>query len=210
MFITFEGGEGSGKSTQSKLLHDYLENVDIPVCLTRQPGGTQYGRKIREVIQNESGRELTEVMPDTAEVLLFMADRNIHVNNIIKPKLAEGRVVLCDRYIDSSVAYQGFGRGLGQEFVENLNNIAIEGVVPDLTLLFDIEPEVGLERVRTKNAENGGVEDRIEQADIEFHTKLREGYLTIAQQNSGRVVVIDASQTEESIFEQVKKEFKKK
>ena len=192
MFIVFEGIEAAGKSTQAKLLADYLQSIGKEVVLTREPGGTKLGREIRKILLNPEN-----LIPPIAELLLYEADRNIHVNNLIKPALESGKVVISDRYIYSTLAYQGYARGLDINLIKQLNQLAIENVKPDIVFLLDIPVELSLKRLGEKK-------DRIEGESKEFHEKLRRGFLDIAHQEKERFIVIDATKSKEEIFNQIK------
>ena len=189
LFITFEGGEGCGKSTQSKLLYRRLQKLAIPSLLIHEPGVTALGKKISRILK---WSENLDISP-TAELLLFNVSRAQLVTEVIKPALEEGTVVICDRYIDSSTAYQGYGRGLDLKTVAAVNKIGTQGITPDLTILLDIPVEKGLAR---KNDEKP---DRFEVENIEFHNRVREGYLKLSAAESQRWMVIDAAQDKEKI-----------
>lgn len=191
LFITFEGGDGCGKTTQIKLLDEYLRGKGYKTLLTREPGSKGLGIKLREILLNYDG----EVSP-TCESFLFLADRAQHVDCIIKPALEEGVIVLCDRHTDSTVAYQGYGRGLDLEQIHNLNNIATSGLKPDLTIVLDVDVETSQKRV-------GAEKDRMESAGIEFFERVRKGFLEIAKQEPERVKVVDSTQTIEEIHQQI-------
>jgi dTMP kinase len=180
MFITFEGPEGCGKSTHAKRLKAYLEGLGQRVLLTLEPGGTQVGKEIRALLLKPES-----VLDDTTEVYLFAADRSEHVSKIIRPALAEGKIVICDRFIDSTLAYQIGGRRLPEDLVRYLNMISSQGLVPDLTFLLDVTPATGLKRAAGK-----GAPDRFEQEALAFHQRVRETYLQIAKDNPGRVIVV--------------------
>ncbi|MBO5739219.1 dTMP kinase [bacterium] len=191
LFITFEGGDGCGKTTQIKLLDEYLRNKGYKTLLTREPGSKGLGLRLREILLNYDG----EVSP-TCESFLFLADRAQHVDCIIKPALKEGVVVLCDRHTDSTVAYQGYGRGLDLERIRELNKIATGGLKPDLTIVLDVDVETSQKRV-------GAEKDRMESAGIEFFQKVRKGFLEIAKQEPERVKVVDSTQSIEEIHKQI-------
>ncbi len=193
LFITFEGGDGCGKSTQLGLVKKYLEEKGFKTLTTREPGSLGLGQKLREVLLHYDGN----VTP-RAEAFLFLADRAQHIAKIVKPAIDNGVIVLCDRHTDSSVAYQGYGRGEDIEQINMLNNLATQGIKPDLTLLFDVSTEVAQTRV-------GSEKDRMESAGIEFHKKVRQGYLEIAKKEPQRIKVVDSNLTIEKVFEQVKK-----
>jgi len=191
LFITFEGGDGCGKTTQIELLDKYFKNKGYETLLTREPGAKGLGVKLREILLNYDG----DVSP-VCESFLFLADRAQHVDCIIKPALSEGKIIICDRHTDSTVAYQGYGRGLDIERINYLNNIATSGLKPDLTIVFDVDVETSMSRV-------GKEKDRMESAGTEFFNKVRNGYLEIAKQEPGRVKVISSSDTIENIHKKV-------
>lgn len=191
LFITFEGADGCGKTTQIELLDKYLREKGFDTLLTREPGAKGLGVKLREILLNYDG----EVSP-VAESFLFLADRAQHVDCIIKPALKEGKIILCDRHTDSTIAYQGYGRNLDLDRINYLNNIATSGLKPDLTIVFDIDVETSMSRV-------GKNKDRMESAGVEFFNRVREGYLEIAKKEPQRVRVIDSSDTIENIHKKV-------
>ena len=193
-FITFEGVEGAGKSTQAKLLYQYLIDNGKEAILTKEPGGTKTGQKIRQILLEKTD----EIFPPVAELMLYEADRNFHIHNLIKPSLQQGRYIICDRFTDSTLAYQGYARGLNINLIKQLNEIATEGIKPDITFLIDIPVEEGLKRIKqTRQA------DRIEDEDIQFHKRLREGFLKIAENEKDRIVVLDGLETPDNIFKKV-------
>jgi dTMP kinase len=190
-FITFEGADGCGKTTQLNLLAEYLSK-DFEVISTREPGAKGLGTQLREILLNYDG----EVAPQ-CESFLFLADRAQHIATLVKPAIENGKIVLCDRHTDSTIAYQGYGRGLDLKQIKYLNELAVQGIKPDLTLVFDVDIETSMKRV--------GVEkDRMESGGNEFFNRVRNGYLEIAKSDPDRVVVIDASRSIEEIFEDVK------
>ena len=191
LFITFEGADGCGKTTQIELLDKYLKEKGKETLLTREPGAKGLGIKLREILLNYDG----EVSPQ-CESFLFLADRAQHIDCIIKPAIKEGKIILCDRHTDSTVAYQGYGRGLDLDQINMLNNIATGGLKPDLTIVFDVDIETSMKRV-------GKEKDRMESAGAEFFNKVRQGYLEIAKQEPNRVKVINSSDTIENIHKQV-------
>ena len=197
LFITFEGGDGCGKTTQIKLLDEYLRGKGYKTLLTREPGAKGLGEKIREILLNYDG----EVSP-RCESFLFLADRAQNVDCIIRPALAEGTIVICDRHTDSSVAYQGYGRGLNIDRIKKLNALATDSLVPDLTIVLDVD-------VETSQARVGSVKDRMESAGIEFFERVRNGYLEIAKQEPERVKVVDSKQSIEDIHKQILELIKK-
>ena len=191
LFITFEGADGCGKTTQMNLLAEYLKKQGREVVLTREPGGKGLGEKIREILLNYDGE-----VSDRCESFLFLADRAQNIDTIVNPAVDAGKIVLCDRHTDSSVAYQGYGRGLNIERINMLNNLATNGKKPDITFVFDIDTETSMKRV-------GKEKDRMESAGFEFHTKVRNGYLEIAKKEPERIKVIDASKSIEEIHQEV-------
>jgi len=195
LFITFEGPDGSGKSTQARMLAQRLRSEGCSVLESVEPGGTPIGQQIRHILLNPANRELTP----TTELLLMFAARAQNVEQWILPALAEGRIVISDRFTDSSIAYQGAGRGLGWETVQRLDRIACHGVVPDLTLCIDIDSETGLSRALAR----GGAETRLEEQAIEFHRRARSAYHELAQKEPRRFHLIDGRGTPETIAAQV-------
>ncbi len=192
LFITFEGTDGCGKTTQIELLKKYLEEKGYKVLLTREPGAKGLGEKLREILLNYDGD-----VSSNCESFLFLADRAQHIDMLIKPAIERGEVVLCDRHTDSTVAYQGYGRGLDLNQIKMLNDIATNGVKPDMTFVFDIDIETAQKRV-------GKSKDRMESAGIEFFKRVRQGYLEIAKSEPERVKVLDATQSIDDISSQVK------
>ena len=191
MFITFEGGDGCGKTTQIKLLDEYLRNKGFKTLITREPGSKGLGEKIREILLNYEGE-----VSSRCESFLFLADRAQNIDCIVKPALDRGEFVICDRHTDSSVAYQGYGRGLDIEGIKELNNIATGGLKPDLTIVLDVD-------VETSQARVGAEKDRMESAGIVFFERVRKGYLEIAKQEPERVKVVDSTQSIEDIHKQI-------
>ena len=199
LFITFEGGEGSGKTTQINRLAQELSNLKHKVITTREPGGTPEAENIRNLIVQRDAGDWTPM----AEILLLFAARVMHVDQIIKPALDEHKIVICDRFTDSTMAYQGYGHQTDIDQIKSIHQLSLNGLEPDLTFILDIDPNQGLERSdRRLAAEQFQVkqrEDRYEQMDIEFHERLRKGFLTIAKENPERCHVIDANQDIEAI-----------
>ena len=191
LFITFEGVDGCGKTTQLQLLAQYLREAGKEVLVTREPGAKGLGSKIREILLNYDG-----AVSDRCETFLFLADRAQHIDMIVNPAVNEGKIVLCDRHIDSSTAYQGYGRGLDIKRIDMLNMIATNGQRPDLTFVFDIDEYTSMKRV-------GKEKDRMECAGIEFFNRVRLGYLELSKQEPQRIKVIDASGTIEAIHNDV-------
>ena len=191
LFITFEGIEGCGKTTQIRMSGKHLNSGNIPFIITEEPGGTSLGLMIRRMLLNECSFEICA----ESEVFLFSAARAQHVKDIILPALEEKKVVLCDRFFDATIAYQGFGRGLDVDFIRQINAISSGQLKPDMTFLFDVPVEVGLKRAmeRISRAKNVLREDRFEMEDIDFHKKVREGYLFLARSEPERFRLIDGS-----------------
>ncbi len=186
-FITFEGIEGAGKSSLAQGLHDFLQREGWPVKLTREPGGTPIGEAVRGIL---ASREFKEITPLT-EVLLLSASRSQLVEQFIRPQLGEGNIVICDRFFDSTRAYQGYGREVHQREIDELANMCTWGVKPNLTLLIDVDPEVGLGRVRTRSVQSLTEMDRFENMDFGFHERVREGFLEMAQDEPARFRILD-------------------
>jgi dTMP kinase len=195
LFITVEGMDGSGKTTQLGFISDYLKSEGREVIVTREPGGTRISERIRSLILDP---ELSE-MGSGAEMLLYAAARAQLVTEVIRPSLARGAVVLCDRYIDSTYAYQGFGRGIDMETLLKVNNIAIDGIMPDVTFFYDLDPETALKRRIAATAF-----DRIENEEMEFHRRVYAGYLHLAARYPFRVRRIDAGRPVDIIWEDAK------
>ena len=198
-FITFEGGEGCGKSTQVRRLKAALEQKGVQVLLTREPGGTRLAELIRSLLKDEA-----EDPPcDRAELLLFLAARAQLVKNMIRPALEAGTWVISDRFSDSTLAYQGYGRGLSLDVIRAANDFACEGLKPDRTILLDVDPVTSQERMRGREASTNTKADRIERAGDDFHARLRKGFLELAAAEPSRIVTIDASGTEDDVWERV-------
>lgn len=191
MFITFEGIEGSGKSSVLKHATETLSGRGFAVTVTREPGGSRLGQELRRILLDMASRDLT----GQSELFLYLADRAQHVQEVVRPALMAGRIVLSDRFADSTVVYQGYGRGLDPRLLHSFNEIAVAGCWPDLTLLFDLPAEVGLKRALTRNMRSGAcaAEGRFEAESIQFHSRVREGYLTWAALHRERYRVVDAS-----------------
>lgn len=192
LFITFEGADGCGKTTQMKLLDEFLRNKSFDVVTTIEPGGVGVGQKIREILLNYDGD-----VSSNCEAFLFLANRAQNIDSVVKPAVADGKIVLCDRHIDSTIAYQGYGRGVDIEQLKMLNDLATSKFKPDLTLVFDIDVETSMQRV-------GKNKDRLESAGKDFHQRVRNGYLDLAKQEPERIKVIDARGSIEIVFEKVK------
>lgn len=202
MFISLEGGEGAGKTTQIVGLAGVLAERGLKCILTREPGGTDLGKKIRALLLNP---ENAGMAPET-ELLLYMADRAEHVSAVIRPALADGRTVLCDRFFDATLVYQGAARGLSPEWTAQLHAMVFAGLKPDLTLLLDLPPEVGLARAR-RQLEKGARpvrESRFEEETFAFHQRVREGYLELARRQPERFRVIDAAQDEARVRQEIR------
>jgi dTMP kinase len=201
-FITFEGIEGSGKSTQIALLAKYLVSTGMRNVLTREPGGTPIGDQIRKILLDPANR----LLDPTAELLLYAASRAQHLREIILPALADGLIVLCDRFSDATLAYQGYGRGIEIAMIRSLDRIVTAGMRPDLTILFDIEAGSGLARARGRNTIQGlDQEARFENEELAFHERVRQGYLLMAAEEPDRLRVVDASGTLEAVQASVRK-----
>lgn len=193
-FVTFEGGDGSGKTTQIKALESYLSSCGQPCVVTREPGGTELGTMLRQVLLEAGGAPIAP----SSELFLYLADRAQHVSQVIRPALAAGKIVLCDRFTDSTLAYQGYGRGLDLNLLRQFNGVADAGTRPDLTLLFDCPVAVGLGRTASRQAQSPSgapLEDRFEREQLAFHEKVRAGFLDLARQEPHRFRVIDAAQS---------------
>ena len=193
-FITFEGSDGCGKSTQLSLLIDYLKENGVPHIFTREPGGGKISEAIRGILLSGKNTE----MSDECEALLYAAARAQHIKDRVEPALQEGKLVVCDRYVDSSFAYQAYARGLGMEFVEKINAFALEGFLPDVTVFFDLSPKEAF--ARKKGADE---DDRMELAGLAFHERVYEGYLDLAKKYPDRFVVINARKSIEEIASEV-------
>ncbi len=203
MFISLEGIEGCGKTTQLDHISVFLEKIGRPFVVTREPGGTDIGKKIRSILLDPASHDLVP----TAELLLYMADRAQHINSVIKPRLAEGKIVVCDRYYDATVAYQGFARGLGVNYIRDLHRMILEDFKPDLTILLDLSPRTGLSRAwqELDSGNRSGAESRFEEEAISFHEKVRAGYLEIAHLEPKRFKIIDASPEIDTVQTEIQK-----
>lgn len=200
-FITFEGCDGCGKSTQLKLLSEYLTREGIPHIFTREPGGGKISEAIREILLSGKNSEMT----DECEALLYAAARAQHLRDRVEPALAEGKLVICDRYVDSSLAYQAYARGLGKEFIEKINAFALERYLPDVTVFIDLSPAAAFRR--KKGADEN---DRLEQAGMAFHEKVYAGYKALAEEYPERIACVDGSKTPDGIFADVLEILKKR
>ncbi|AUS24276.1 dTMP kinase [Paenibacillus sp. P2(2022)] len=202
IFITLEGGDGSGKTTMIQRLAKYMEEEGHPVVTTREPGGIEISEKIRSIILDPAHTS----MDARTEALLYAAARRQHLVEKVKPAIEQGAMVLCDRFVDSSLVYQGFARGIGIEEVASINRFAVDDWEPDATFYLDIEPELGLARI---NASRGEEMDRLDMESISFHHKVREAYLELARKFPERITIVDASPAPEQV-EQVLKDLLKK
>lgn len=202
-FITLEGIEGSGKTTQIARLVGYLEDRGVECVTTRQPGGTLIGENIRSILLDPANSALEP----QAELLLYMADRAQHIHELIKPCLKAGKTVVCDRYFDATLVYQGFARGLNIELIRNLHRLLFDDLKPDVTLLLDLSPRLGLERAweQLNAGQRSGQESRFEAEKIAFHEKVRAGYLELARLEPDRIRVIDAAPPPDHVFADISK-----
>lgn len=196
-FITFEGGEGTGKTTIIERLAIDLKNQGYDILKTREPGGSEISEEIRKVILNINNTKMDYM----TEALLYAASRRQHLTEIILPAIQSQKIVLCDRYIDSSLAYQGYARGIGIDKVYAINDYAVNGFYPDLTIYIDIDPQIGLSRIKTNHRDM----DRLDLEKIEFHQRVREGYLKVSQMFPDRIKVIDGNRSLEEVYNEVKK-----
>jgi dTMP kinase len=202
LFITFEGVEGSGKTTQIQRLKKYLIQKGIPCKVTREPGGCPIGEKVRKILLNPDHREMVPL----SELLLYEAARAQHVKEVIEPFLKKGGVVLCDRFSDATIAYQGYGRKMDLRWIERLNHFSSRGIKPDVTFLLDCPSDVGLKRALKRNRTlKQEKEERFEKEKIQFHQRVRKGYLALAKKEPRRVKVIDTRQGEDKVFNKIRK-----
>jgi dTMP kinase len=200
-FITFEGPEGSGKTTHIRRLAAHLESRGVAVTLTREPGGTKLGEAVRDILQHERAGEAPVAR---AEVLLFLASRAQHVERLIRPALEAGRWVLCDRFADSTLAYQGYGRGFGLEQLAEVNQFATDGLTPNLTVLLDVRPQTSRARLHSRSAALAAGPDRIERESDAFHARLRDGFLALAAREPARFLVVDAERDIEVVAREIR------
>lgn len=203
MFITLEGIEGSGKTTQIRQLGAYIESTGHKCVTTREPGGTSIGDKIRAILLNPENNDLSPI----SELLLYMADRAQHLNSLVKPALDAGKIVLCDRYFDATVVYQGIARGLDTDLIYSLHRLLFEDLKPEVTFLLDLPPSVGLARAwkQIDDGARSGGESRFEEETLAFHEKVRAGYIDLARLEAQRFTVIDASQDEKQVQMDIRK-----
>ncbi len=200
LFISFEGGEGAGKTTQINYLIDAVKDAGYEVVSTREPGGTAEAESIRNLLVKRDGGDWNAM----AEVLLLFAARSMHVEKVIKPALEKGQIVICDRFTDSTVAYQGYGHGLDIDKINSIADISIDSFSPDLTFIMDIDVRAGLKRSISRLSDEQSSEDRFERLDISFHEKLRAGFLDIALKDNDRCFVINADQDIDNISVEIK------
>ncbi len=203
MFISLEGIEGCGKTTQLNQISTFLRVEGRSFVVTREPGGTAIGKKIRAILLDPASKELVPL----AELLLYMADRAQHIESVIKPQLGAGKIVVCDRYVDATVAYQGYARGLGVDFIRQLHRMMLNDFKPDVTFLLDLPPRIGLSRAwqELDRGNRAGAERRFEEEAISFHEKVRAGYLELARLEPQRFTIIDASQNVLAVQAEIQK-----
>lgn len=199
-FITFEGIEGSGKTTQIQMVSEYLEEQGIEHVLTREPGGTPIGDQVRKLVLNPSH---TDISP-ACELLLYAAARAQHLDQVIRPALLEPRLVLCDRYLDATLAYQGYGRGLSLDLIRRLHALEVLALPPSATLLFDVDARFALERARERDLSGAPDETRFEREDLAFHERVRAGYLELARHEPRRFTIVDARGTRDEVQARVR------
>lgn len=204
-FITFEGGEGCGKSTQVRRLKEELEREGVEVLLTREPGGTWLSEEIRRLIKDQD----VDAPCDRSELLLFLAARAQLVKNVIRPALEAGTWVVSDRFSDSTLAYQGYGRGLPLDILRDCNDFACEGLKPDLTILLDVTPQTARARLQARETATHESADRIERAGDEFHARLRKGFAELAKSEPWRILTIDANGTVDEVWKEIWKSLKR-
>ncbi|NLP07400.1 MAG: dTMP kinase [Clostridiaceae bacterium] len=197
LFVTVEGTDGCGKTTQIRNIIDHLSSLGCRVVLTREPGGTRISENIRSIILDPTFTEMHSI----TELMLYSAARAQLVEQVIKPSIAKSETVICDRYIDSFYAYQGYGRGLDMDMLKKITSLAIDDMIPDITIFLDLDPEIGLRR--RMNAANG---DRIENEQIEFHRRVYDGYKQLARENPDRIKIIDASRSVEEVWQDVRRQ----
>ena len=196
IFISLEGSDGAGKSTQIANVRQFFEDRGITPLMTREPGGTAISEKLREILLDKNNSEMSPI----AEMMIYASARAQLVAEFIRPALERGEVIICDRYVDSSIAYQAYGRGLG-DMVEKVNSYAIDGILPDITFFLDLDPAIGRERISTRAG--ASTPDRLEQEKMDFHYRVYNGYKAVAEANSERIAVIDANRSIEEIKEDI-------
>ncbi|MCL5037303.1 MAG: dTMP kinase [Chloroflexi bacterium] len=199
IFITFEGIEGCGKTTQSDMLYNYLIGQGYPAMFTREPGGTPVGEAVRKILADTKHKDMLPI----TETLLFSAARYQHVNQVIRPSLEEGMIIISDRFADATVAYQGFGRKVPMDLIRELNQVATWGVWPNLTVLLDIDPVLAFERLRGRLEQTSQDLDRIEQETVEFFRNVREGYLQLATDDPARIKTVEAAGDPDEVHQRI-------
>ena len=201
MFITFEGIEGSGKTTQLKYIQTYFESRGQECIVTREPGGTEIGKKIRSILLDPASKNISPV----SELFLYMADRAQHVKQVLIPAISAGKIVLCDRFFDATVVYQGYARGLEVKQILRMHELVLEGLKPDVTILLDLPPKIGLSRAwaQIDNGKRDGVESRFEKENLSFHKRVRAGYLELARREPQRFRIIDATRQEAKVRREI-------
>jgi dTMP kinase len=199
LFITFEGIEGCGKTTQIGLLTSFLKNIHRPFLLTREPGGTEVGEQIRQILLYSENVGIEPM----AELYLYAAARVQHLCQVISPALRDGKVVICDRFADATLAYQGYGRGLDLSWIEEIHARTMENVKPDLTFLLDLPVQEGLRRALKRMEKHSVKEDRFEKEALDFHRRVREGYLMLARREPQRIIVLDGTKDEQTLHREI-------
>lgn len=205
LFVTFEGGEGAGKSTLALRVRDALKAQGRNVLFTREPGGTPFGEELRTLLLHHQAKIIPE-----AELFLFLASRIQHLEELILPALNKGAIVLCDRFTDSTIAYQGEGRGLGVEYITTCCRLATKGFEPDLTFFVDLDPKIGLERTNVRTSTSHASCDRLEKESLAFHEKVRGGFLALAKQNPERIIMLNGLLEPEALFQEAMAHLQKK
>jgi dTMP kinase len=201
MFISICGVEGAGKTTQIRHIADFLKSTGLQFVMTREPGGTEIGMKIRQILLDPKNRDLTP----KAELFLYAADRIQHIEQLILPALNKGKIVVTDRFVDSTTVYQGYARGINLSLIEQINDLVLNGLKPDLTILLDLPPVIGLSRIRNQLqfGERAESESRFEQEELIFHQKIRQGFLTLAQKEMTRFRIINADRDPDEVKKDV-------
>ncbi|MBC2717103.1 MAG: dTMP kinase [Desulfobacteraceae bacterium] len=207
MLITLEGIEGSGKTTQIDYIAAYLQKFGLEYIITKEPGGTVLGEKIRSILLDPGNNNIHPL----TELLLYAADRVQHIKELISPMIESGKIVICDRFCDSTTVYQGFTRGVDIRLIQQLNSLVLEGLKPDITFILDLDPEIGLKRAwkQIKDGSRAESETRFENERLQFHESVRNGYLELARQEPNRFVVVDASMDPSKVSEQMLKHLEK-